>query len=50
MLTLDEFINHLSDRIRSDSSGLDATLAYLEKTRGSALFEDDLALVEVSFP
>ena len=50
MLTLDEFINHLSERTRSDASGPDTTLAYLENTRGSASYEDDLALVEVSFP
>ena len=50
MLSLEEFTNHLLDRTRSGTSGPDATLAFLEKMRGSASYEDDLALVEIGFP
>ncbi len=50
MLSLEEFTKHLVDRTRSGTSGPDATLAFLGKTRGSASYEDDLAFVEVGFP
>ena len=50
MLTLEEFVNHLGKRARADSTGIDATLAFLEKARGSGSYEDDLALVEIVLP
>jgi sigma-B regulation protein RsbU (phosphoserine phosphatase) len=43
MLTLEEFIQHLAE-----TRDLSATLSYLEKARGLATFEDDLALVQFS--
>ncbi len=49
MLTLEEFIQHLAERTAGGGDDLPSTLAYLEKARGISTFEDDLALVEVSF-
>ncbi len=49
MLTLDQFINHLSERTQTGAEDPESTLKYLEKTRGSASYEDDLALLEISF-
>jgi phosphoserine phosphatase RsbU/P len=48
MLTLEEFIQHLTGRVASGKDDLPATLSYLEKARGLATFEDDLALLEFS--
>ena len=48
MLTLEEFIQHLAERIAGGGDDLPSTLSYLERARGISTFEDDLALVEVS--
>jgi sigma-B regulation protein RsbU (phosphoserine phosphatase) len=49
MLTLEEFTTHLAERTRLETGNLESTLAFLEKARGSSLYEDDLALVEICF-
>jgi sigma-B regulation protein RsbU (phosphoserine phosphatase) len=46
MFTLDEFSQHLSERVAGGANELPATLNHLEATRGLATFEDDLALLE----
>ncbi len=48
MLTLDDFIRHLAEQNTGGAGDLQATLSFLEKTRGIPTFEDDLALVEAS--
>jgi sigma-B regulation protein RsbU (phosphoserine phosphatase) len=50
MLTLEEFIRHLAERTGSGVDALQATISFLESNRGTQVFEDDLALVELSVP
>jgi phosphoserine phosphatase RsbU/P len=49
LLTLSEFTEHLVKRTHVGPEGLQSTLSFLETARGSAAFEDDLALIEVQF-
>ena len=49
MLSFDQFIDHLAERTRTGTDDPKVTLAYLEQVRGAPTYEDDLALVEISF-
>lgn len=48
MVTLEHFIRHIAQQTAA-AGDLAATLAHLQDLRGSSPFEDDLALMEISF-
>ncbi len=49
MLSLNEFANLLVESSLTGNDDLQATLSHLENIRGAPAFEDDLALLELSF-
>jgi phosphoserine phosphatase RsbU/P len=49
LFTLEGFTQHLTERTRAGSDDLQVPLSFLETSRGSTTFEDDLAVVEIGF-
>jgi hypothetical protein len=48
MLTLEEFMGHLAVDTVDAAADLQPTLSYLERIRGKSVFENDLAIMEIS--